>query len=527
MPTSKKQLTTCQPKTAVAYARYSSANQRDVSIEQQLRDIRAYAEREGYTIIYEYSDHAKSGFKNVERRTQFQAMIQAAASGAFDTVIAWKVDRFGRNRRESATFKGQLADCGVKVVYAMEPIPDGAAGVLTEGMLESLAEWYSRNISENTKRGQHDNAVKGLYNGHASYGYRRSADNRFEIYEPEAAVVRKIFDLYAQGHSFASIVRILADDGVLTKNGRPFQKATVLYILTNDNYIGTYHYADVRIQNSMPAIIDIDVWEQCQLQRKKTYRSHKWAPEDYYLSGRCTCGLCGAPIYGAYGSGRNGKRYQYYHCKNMKNIADRCISHYMRKEALEQPVLNFLFNKILTGDLLDSFVDAVSDVLKARRETSPKQKLEADLRDTTRKIDNITRAISEGIWTKQTAAMLEDLNKRAEELQQKIAYHQMTDDKIISSDRIRFLMHKVAEGKRDDPEYLKALIGVLVNSVTVYDHWLRVVINAAENVGQIPPEDLPPLEVLPDGNRFEFRSVIARSLYVVEPYPVIVFKIAI
>ena len=67
----------------------------------------------------------------------------------FDTVIAWKVDRFGRDRRESATFKGQLADQGVSVVYAMEPIPDGAAGALTEGMLEAIAEWYSRNLSEN------------------------------------------------------------------------------------------------------------------------------------------------------------------------------------------------------------------------------------------------------------------------------------------------------------------------------------------------------------------------------------------
>lgn len=527
MSTAKKKLTTCEPKTAVAYARYSSAQQRDVSIEQQLRDIRTYAEREGYTIIYEYADHAKSGFKNVERRTQFQAMIQAAASGAFDTVIAWKVDRFGRNRRESAIYKGQLADNGVMVVYAMEPIPDGAAGVLTEGMLESLAEWYSKSISENTKRGQRDNAVKGLYNGHAAFGYRRSADNRFEIYEPEAAIVRKIFDLYAQGHSFASIVRILAEDGVLTKNGRPFQKATVLYILTNDNYIGTYHFADVRIQNSMPPIISMDTWERCQMQRKKTYRTHRWAPEDYYLSGRCTCGLCGAPIYGAYGSGRNGKRYQYYHCRNMKNTKGRCHSHYMRKEALEKPVLDFLFDRVLTGPLLEQFVIFVSDVLMERRQTSPRQQLEADLRDTTRRIDNITRAISEGIWSKQTAAMLEDLNKRAEDLQQKIAYHQMTDDKIISEDRIRFLMHKIADGKRDDPEYLKTLINTLVNSVTVYDHWLRVVINAAENVGQIPPEDIPPLEVLPDGNRFDFRSVNERSLYVVEPYPAIAFRIAI
>ena len=89
MSTAKKKLTTCEPKTAVAYARYSSARQRDVSIEQQLQDIRAYAEREGYKIIYEYADHAKSGFHNVERRTEFQAMLRAADSGTFDTVIAW------------------------------------------------------------------------------------------------------------------------------------------------------------------------------------------------------------------------------------------------------------------------------------------------------------------------------------------------------------------------------------------------------------------------------------------------------
>ena len=527
MSTAKKKLTTCTPKTAVAYARYSSAQQRDVSIEQQLRDIRLYAEREGYTIIYEYADHAKSGFKNVERRTQFQAMIQAASSGAFDTVIAWKVDRFGRNRRESATYKGQLADNGVKVVYAMEPIPDGAAGVLTEGMLESLAEWYSRNISENTKRGQLDNAVKGLYNGHVSYGYRRSADNRFEIYEPEAAIVRRIFDLYAQGYSFAYIVEELNRDGIKTKYGNPYQKASVLYILTNDNYIGTYHFADVRIPNSLPPIIDMDLWERAQEQRRKTYKKHGWAPEDYYLSGRCTCGICGAPIYGAYGSGRGGKRYQYYHCRGLKAKPRVCTSHYMHKNDIEKPIFDFLFNKILKGSLRDDYIRMISDVLKARQATSPKQQLEEELRDVTRRIDNITRAISEGIWTKQTAAMLEELNGRADELEKKIAYHKMTDEKIIADSRIRFIMDKIADGKRDDPEYLKTIINVLVNHVRIFEHWLEVAINAVENTEQIPPEILPPLDVLPDGNRFEFRKVIAPSLYVLEPYPVIVFKIAI
>ena len=137
---------TCPPRTAVAYARYSSAGQRDVSIEQQLQDIRAYAEREGYRIVHEYADHARSGFKEVTARVEFQAMIAAAVSGSFDTVLCWKVDRFGRNRKDSAVYKDQLARLGVSVVYVMEPIPDGAAGVLTEGMLEAIAEWYSRNI---------------------------------------------------------------------------------------------------------------------------------------------------------------------------------------------------------------------------------------------------------------------------------------------------------------------------------------------------------------------------------------------
>ena len=109
----KPNVPTCSPRTAVAYARYSSAGQRDVSIEQQLADIRAFAAREGYTIVHEYADHARSGFKDVSARTAFQSMIAAAADGSYDTIIAWKVDRFGRNREDSAIYKGKLRRYGV------------------------------------------------------------------------------------------------------------------------------------------------------------------------------------------------------------------------------------------------------------------------------------------------------------------------------------------------------------------------------------------------------------------------------
>ena len=137
----KAAVPSCSPRTAVAYARYSSAGQRDVSIEQQLSDIRAFAKREGYTLVHEFADHARSGFKNTAARTAFQSRIAAAESGTFDTILAWKVDRFGRNREDAAIYKGKLRRFGVKVLYAMEPIPEGSAGVLLEGMLEATAEW--------------------------------------------------------------------------------------------------------------------------------------------------------------------------------------------------------------------------------------------------------------------------------------------------------------------------------------------------------------------------------------------------
>ena len=531
MFTAKKKLTTCEPKTAVAYARYSSAQQRDVSIEQQLKDIRAFAEREGYTIIHEYADHAKSGFKNIDRRVEFQAMLSAAESGAFDTVIAWKVDRFGRNRRESAIYKGQLSDNGVSVVYAMEPIPDGAAGVLTEGMLEALAEWYSRTISENTKRGLYDNASKGLVAGTAAYGYKRGKDDHFVINEAEAAIVRRIFVYYSQGFSIESVVRILNEEGLKTRKGMEFQRSSILSILKNEAYIGVYHYRDIRIPGGMPVIIRPDLWDRCQFMRQKTSRHFEKSPEGYLLSGKLTCGYCGSKLYGNYGCSSNSasgwkKRYYYYACRGRKNSICHGAA-FTRKERIEKPIMDLMINHLLQEPLIDRFVDLVSDTLNSHRETSPLAHLENDYRETIRKIDNINRAISEGIWTPSTGEMLNSLTAHADQLHRDISFHQTTESKMVSKDRIRFFLSKAVDGDHSDYEFLKTVANTLINSVVVYRDWLKVVINAKENVSVVPPDELPPIRELTDLSKFDFCSAEGPLLNTVEHYPVIVFKIAI
>ena len=527
MPTSKKQLTTCPPKTAVAYARYSSANQRDVSIDQQLQDIRAYADREGYTIIFEYADRAKSGYHNSERRTEFQAMLHAAGSGAFDTVIAWKVDRFGRNRRESATFKGQLADQGVKVVYAMEPIPDGAAGVLTEGMLEAIAEWYSRNLSENVRRGRRDNAMKCHANGERLFGYSINKDGHYEINETEAALVRYIFTLYAQGNSFHALEARLKEEGVRTPRGTYYCKATLMYMIANESYIGTFHYEDIRVPGGMPAIIEKELWDQCQALRQVTKKKYEKSDVLYLLSGKCFCGQCGSGMTGSYSSSDRAKKRTFYYCCSARKSKYTCDMPYKRKELLETKVFDSLLNKCLVDQLLNRFVDAIVETLDQYHQDPAGGNMEKELSSIRKKISNINQAISEGIWTKQTGEMLNDLTVREEQLEKMITTKKLTENQMITRDRILFYLHKIADGKREDQDYLRSLALTFINSITVYDNWARVVINAAEGVQKIPPEELPPLEVLPDLNVCDFRSALPNELVTVASYPVIVFKIAI
>lgn len=528
MSTAKKKLTTCEPKTAVAYARYSSAQQRDVSIEQQLRDIRAFAEREGYTIIYEYADRAKSGYKNSERRAAFQAMLRAAESGAFDTVLAWKVDRFGRNRRESAMYKGQLADHGVSVVYAMEPIPDGAAGVLTEGMLEAIAEWYSKNLSENVKRGRRDNALKCHANGERLFGYSINKDGHYEANEAEAALVRYVFTLYSQGNSFHTIEARLKEEGVRTPRGAYYCKATLMYMIDNESYIGTFHYDDIRIPGGMPAIIDKELWDQCQALRQKTTRHYEKSDVLYLLSGKCVCGRCGGGMTGAYStSNRKAKKRTFYYCCSTRKSKYTCDMPYKRKELLESKVYDYLLNHLLKDQLLDRFADTIVKTLDMYQQESSANSLEQELRDINKKISNINQAIAEGIWAKQTGDMLNELTARAEELNAIITEKKLTENKRISPDRIRFYLHKIAEGACDDQEYFRSLAVTFINSITVYDDWARIVINAAEGVPRIPQEELPPLEVLPDGMVCDFRSTLPSELVTVAYYPVLVFKIAI
>ena len=486
----KEKKASCSPRTAVAYARYSSAGQRDVSIEQQLQDIRAFAKREGYTLVHEYADHARSGFKNVTARTAFQSMMKAAESGGFDTVLCWKVDRFGRNREESALFKGRLRRFGVKVLYAMEPIPEGSAGVLLEGMLEATAEWYSRQLSENVTRGMMDNARRCLYNGQAVLGYERGPDGRYVIQPDQAAVVRNIFSLYCSGMSAAAIARQLNEHGVKSSRGYPFTPQAVLRIVGNERYIGVYVWGSVRIPDGMPPIIEKSVFEEAQRMKKKTARHVEQGVVDYLLTGKAFCGHCGAAMVGDSGTSGNGNRIYYYSCLSRKHRKN-CDKKSIRKERLEDAVISFVLDYVLSDSQIEKTADAVMALQAEEMKTSPLSAMEAEYEEAKKKIDNVNRAIAAGIWNASTSAMLKELEDDAETLRVSCETLRYSQAQLMDRDRVIFFLRQFTKGDRSDPLLRRHIIETFVNAVYVFDDHLKLVINNCENNERFPLEDIP------------------------------------
>ena len=157
--------------TAVIYARYSSDNQREESIEGQIRECTAYAEKNGITVVKHYIDRALSA--KTDNRPDFQQMIKDSEKRLFDIVLVWKLDRFARNRYDSARYKTQLKRNGVKLVSATEVISAGSEG---------YAEYSSADLAEKVVRGQTENILKGRCNGgHGTFGYTLDSERKFHI----------------------------------------------------------------------------------------------------------------------------------------------------------------------------------------------------------------------------------------------------------------------------------------------------------------------------------------------------------
>ena len=228
----------------VIYARYSSDNQREESIEGQLRECKEYAERNDIMILGTYIDRALSA--KTDNRPEFQHMIKDSTKGLFDVVLVWKLDRFARNRYDSARYKNILKKNGVKVISARENISEGSEGIILEAMLEGYAEYYSAELSEKVIRGLTDNALKCKYNGGTvPMGYYIDEQQYYQIDPKTAPVVLEMFTRYSEGATMQELVNLLNSRGMRSIRGGKITLNIMNHLLKNRRYMGEYSYRDV------------------------------------------------------------------------------------------------------------------------------------------------------------------------------------------------------------------------------------------------------------------------------------------
>ena len=391
-----------QSQEAVIYARYSSHSQRDVSIEQQLKACRRFAEHQGIRIVNAYEDRAITGTS--DKRPGFQKMIADAERSNWDYVIVYTLDRFARDRYDSAVYKRRLKNHGIRVLSAMENISDDPTGVLMESLLEGLAEYYSKELSQKVRRGHEDNARKCLVNGILPLGYVKGPDSRYAICEPEAAIVQEIFRRVKDREQLIEIIRDLNARGIRTKRGKVWNRSSFNQLLSNERYTGVYIYQDIRIPGGVPQIISQELFDtvQCILHLKPNARrdptgSHPQKRRReagvYLLTGKLFCGHCKSPMIGVSGTSHNSTPHFYYTCKGRRADHASCHKKNLRRDFLEGFVATTLKDVIFTKRSMYALADVVVEYQRNNVTNYELESLRSQMADVLRSLNNLMNAI--------------------------------------------------------------------------------------------------------------------------------------
>ena len=497
--------------TAVIYARYSSVNQREESIEAQVRACQEYAQRNGLKVIDVYADSAKTG-TNAEREN-FQRMIEDSGKGKFRYVIIHKLDRFSRDRYDSITFKRKLKINGVILRSVLENLDGSPESQILESLLEGMAAYYSQNLSRECLKGQLENGYKCVHNGGIPpLGYDWDKESKkYVINAEEADTVRYIFSKYVEGIGYGTIIAELNSMGRRSKRGNIFGKNSLHDLLKNFKYTGVYTFnlrleKDVSgtrnpqfkpkdewiyIEGGMPAIVDKETFDkvQARLAYNKKNAGHFKAKRVYMLAGLLKCGECGSSMWGkGHTDGRHGLEYLNYECCG-KAYKKNCSNRGVRKETIENYVLDELQDKLFSESSikkLASKLSAYGTKMKAESQTELDEAM-GELDEIKTKMDKIIQLVADsGISIDSVKSELKRLEERKMTVESCIQGINMGDAAAaISEEIIIGLINKSKDFvKTRNISECRGFIGNYVEGITIYREKVEIKLKIA-----VPDED--------------------------------------
>lgn len=478
---------------ASAYVRYSSDNQREESIEAQARAIREYAQKNKITIVKIYADEAKTATN--ANRPQFQQMVKDSQLGIFSMVIVHKLDRFARDRYDSAFYKRELKKNGVKLISVLENLDDSPESIILESVLEGMAEYYSANLAREVMKGLKETALQCKHTGgKPPLGYKLNPDKTYSIDEDKAPIIKLIFSMYANGHGYGEIIDKLNKKGYKTQTGRSFGKNSLHEILKNEKYRGIYifnraakklagkrnNHASkkeediIKIEGGMPRIVDNETWERVRKRMKDNKRNASFKSKYVYLlSGIIECGNCGGAMVGnSRRSGRNKDLYLCYECSTRKRTK-KCNMKAINKEFVEKTVIDMLEENIFSEKAIDELTSKILDYSskQAKEINNDIKRFKKNLEETQKQIDNIVNAVAAGLFNPSMKEKLDELEKSKTNIQIKLEEAKLqVDIHTPNKEMIKKYVSKDKNIKNKSSEEQKRIIQAYVQKVIVYEN---------------------------------------------------------
>ncbi|EST11942.1 recombinase family protein [Sporolactobacillus laevolacticus] len=510
-------------KRAAIYARVSTIEQAEegYSIDEQLRLLNQWCEKEGYEVYHEYADRGISG-KSIKARPSLQHLLDDAMNRHFEVVIVWKMNRLARNILDLLNIVTELNRHNIAFRSYSETLEtETPAGRLQFHMMAAIAEFERGTIAQNVKMGMLARAREGEWNGGQVLGYdivklpsdgKKRIHTKLVVNQSESNTVREIFRLYTSGYGYKSIVNRLNTAGYRSKKGNLFSIATVKTILTNPIYIGMIRYNvrrnwsekrrndinphPIMVEGKHQPIITNEQWEKAQtVLKSRSHKANRVHSGEHLLTGLIKCPACGASMVLGRTTNRNkdgSKRVlEYYVCGAWKNKGTSvCHSNGVRIDQADQYVLKKLSRLVNSDRLVRDIVNRLNR--QTKEVDAPFQKEKKQVRDSIDKIElrkkKDLELYEDSILSKsELAERMEQLN--GEQLKLKTRLGQIEDSlhnesqREVSVQMIRETMNRFGEFFRQSSsrEQRKRLMELLIDKITIGEdrtvHTIRIQFN--------------------------------------------------
>ncbi len=344
------------PQKFFLYARKSTdvEDKQVRSIEDQITELRAFAKQEKLEIIEELVEKQSA---KIPGRPIFNDMLNRIEGGEANGILAWHPDRLARNSVDGGRII-YLLDCGHLAMLKFPTfwMENTSQGKFMLNIAFGQSKYYVDSLSENTKRGLRQKVKRGEYPSLAPVGYINDSRNKSVVVDKkQAPVVRKAFELYAQGDQrLEDIGEFLAQHKLVSRSGKRIHISRATFILSNPFYTGLFRYAGEIYEGKHEPIITKKLFDRVQeVLKQKGRPRHKSTIEPQVFCGLLSCATCGMMITGEYRvkTQKNGAQhfYTYYHCtKKRKNF--KCSEPCIRQEKLDEQISSLLQRVSLPAD---------------------------------------------------------------------------------------------------------------------------------------------------------------------------------